>query len=429
MRFSSFITLALTAAPVLVSAAPARYYGKRADSDILVLKFADVLEQLENSFYTQALAKFQESDFTSAGYGSSLVPIEQFKGIQIDEATHSTVLQTVLKTLGEEPITSCKFNFDSVLTDVATMAAVARVVENVGVAAYLGAATLITDPVLLTSAGSILTVEARHQTILNVLSGAGTAIPAAFDMALQPNEVLALAGPFFDGPCDLGVPPNPALSLTNTGNVGPGTLLTFSSPAMNGSVSQDGMFCQMMLGGQPMSISLPLSQCVVPEGINGPVGIWITSDSQPLLNNVRDRASTQLVAGPTLAFIDTQSQSLGQLARGSASPASASSDNSGSSGTTESAATSTSSADDGASTSTRTISPAEASAVIASVSDTSATPTGTDSAAGAEPTVANADAANPAANTTPGQPNQFTGKSPDGKVTVQGWTNLPNTQQ
>lgn len=86
------------------------------------------------------------------------------------------------------------------------MAATARVVEMVGVGAYLGGATLITDPVLLVAAGSILTVEARHQTILNILSSTGTAVPSAFDISLTPSEVLALAGPFIDGPCDLGIP-------------------------------------------------------------------------------------------------------------------------------------------------------------------------------------------------------------------------------
>ncbi len=116
------------------------------------------------------------------------------------------MLQATLKALKEEPITTCKFKFDSVLKDVATMAATARVVEMVGVGAYLGAAPLVKDPVLLTAAASILTVEARHQTILNLLSQNGTAIPSAFDIALTPPEVLALASPFIDGPCDLGVP-------------------------------------------------------------------------------------------------------------------------------------------------------------------------------------------------------------------------------
>lgn len=83
------------------------------------------------------------------------------------------------------------------------MAATARVVENVGVAAYLGAAHLIDDPVLLTDAGSILTIEARHQTILNVLSN-GVSIPQAFDIALLPNEVLAIAGQFISN-CEVGV--------------------------------------------------------------------------------------------------------------------------------------------------------------------------------------------------------------------------------
>ena len=114
-----------------------------------------------------------------------------------------TPFQSTLQSLGATPPSGCQFNFDSVLTDVTTMVATARVVENLGVAAYLGAAHLLDDPVLLTDAASIATVEARHQTILNVLSGA-SAIPQAFDIPFSPSQVLAVASPFISG-CDLGV--------------------------------------------------------------------------------------------------------------------------------------------------------------------------------------------------------------------------------
>jgi hypothetical protein len=57
------------------------------------IEFADVLEQLESTFYAQALQKFKESDFQAAGFSSAQIPIQQFTQIGGDEATHSTVLQ------------------------------------------------------------------------------------------------------------------------------------------------------------------------------------------------------------------------------------------------------------------------------------------------------------------------------------------------
>ena len=69
----------------------------------------------------------------------------------------------------------------------------------------------------------------------------------------------------------------------------------------------------MLIGGAPETISLPFNQCVVPPGINGPVAIFVTPDDQPLNGNVLERAGQTVVAGPTLAFIDIDPQTLGQL--------------------------------------------------------------------------------------------------------------------
>lgn len=126
-----------------------------------------------------------------------------YRNIQFDESTHTSILDSTIKSLGDESITGCQFNFGGALDSVTAMAPVARLVENVGVGAYLGAAHLVSDPVLLTAAASILTVEARHQTVLNVLNG-GTAIPQAFDIPLLPQEVLAIAGGFISG-CSTGI--------------------------------------------------------------------------------------------------------------------------------------------------------------------------------------------------------------------------------
>jgi hypothetical protein len=80
---------------------------------------------------------------------------------------------------------------------------IARVLENTGVGAYLGAAPIINNPDYLAAAGSILTVEARHSGYLNTYLKDPITAPASdptgnpsFDVPLTPAEVDAGAGPF-----------------------------------------------------------------------------------------------------------------------------------------------------------------------------------------------------------------------------------------
>jgi len=315
MRFSSILAVA---APLLVHAAPLSVKRNADPTSIAVLKFAQVLEQLETEFYTQALAKFVAQDFTDAGISVPDVAIKSFQDIQSHESAHVKTLNDALEANGASPITSCTFDFTGVLSDVATMASVARVVELVGVGAYLGGAELIGEKNVLDAAASILTTEARHQTFLNILAGA-TSIPQAQDVALTPSDVLAVAGAFVKG-CDvateLGLPPaNPALGVQNTGVITGGTQLQFSSPALNSTVQTSTLSCQMMIGGEATSRSLPFDQCIVPTDINGPVWIWITNDPQPLAAGIHNRATVNIVAGPTAAFIDSISDPLGALVR------------------------------------------------------------------------------------------------------------------
>jgi hypothetical protein len=56
-------------------------------------EFAGVLEKLESKFYEEALSKFQDQDFTSAGYSSSQLAIQQIQIIQSDEQAHSEFIE------------------------------------------------------------------------------------------------------------------------------------------------------------------------------------------------------------------------------------------------------------------------------------------------------------------------------------------------
>jgi len=95
---------------------------------------------------------------------------------------------------------------------------VARVLENTGVGAYLGAAPMIDSMIYLAAAGSIMTIEARHAGFLNTLLKApitataddDTADPS-FDTPLTAAQVVAGAGPFI---ADLNGGPDVTYSTT-----------------------------------------------------------------------------------------------------------------------------------------------------------------------------------------------------------------------
>lgn len=283
------------------------------------------------------------------------------------------------------------------------MASVARVVEAVGVGAYLGGATIIDDKSVLVAAGSILTIEARHQSFLNVINGANS-IPQAFDIALTPPQVLALAGPFVQGcdlsdPKNLGIAPNDPFTITNNGTVAPGTKLTFDSPAIAKAGGQQ-LSCHMLKGGDTSSVSLPLNDCIVPNGINGPVAIFLSNDTQPLSANINLQNKAQILAGPAITFIDSQPDSLGSLVRKGSNPVPISNEI-----TPDQANAALSQASGSVSTGTDTT----AAATIATGTDTTAAAT---DAAGTAPAATESSSSSSDATATPAQANSAPTNAP-----------------
>ena len=150
--------------------------------DIAVLQFAYALEQLEADFYTRVAANFGSSGLSAA---------EQtiFGDIKNHEVIHRDAFKTVLGASNGFTLTPVYggVNFSSRDSILGT----SKTFEDLGVAAYNGAAQYLSDTTNLLIAGKIVSVEARHASAIADLIAPKTSgfAPQAFDNAFSPGKV------------------------------------------------------------------------------------------------------------------------------------------------------------------------------------------------------------------------------------------------
>ena len=252
------------------------------------------LEWLEATFYQQGFAKFPATDFQALGLEQQ--QIDSLLKIGKTEEDHVSLLQGAIAQAGIKPVQPCTYNFG--FTDAASMVGTAAVLENVGVSAYLGAAALVSDGSILTTAGSILTVEARHQTFIRTASKA-VAVPQAFDTPLSPKQVFSLAAPFIQS-CPEGsnliLTAFPTLAMAAGASataVAAGATIQLQSDAAAGATH-----CAFTTGGLPGGTLFTTfdqaAGCQVPQGLAGVTYVNLAS-AGPLTGKLTDDI---IVAGP-----------------------------------------------------------------------------------------------------------------------------------
>ncbi len=189
LAFGGMLAAAMIGSPVLRSTGvTAQDVTSDFADDVDVLNFALTLEHLEFAFYRDGLGQF------TFGTGPFNEDTDMLLGLVRDhEGIHVDTLTEVIVSLGGTPVAEATYDFG--YTDAQSFLLTAAALENTGVRAYDGAASSISDPGLLTAAGTIVAVEARHASYLNLLTGESP-FPSAFEMPATRDEVLAIAGPF-----------------------------------------------------------------------------------------------------------------------------------------------------------------------------------------------------------------------------------------
>lgn len=189
MAFGGMLAAAMFGSPALrASGVFAQDSTPAFADDLEVLNYALTLEHLEYAFYRDGIGQFT---FGAGPFNDNIDT--NLMAIRDHEGAHVDTLTQVITDLGGTPVAEATYDFG--YTDVISFLMTAAALENTGVRAYDGAGASIMDPGLLTAAGSIVAVEARHASYLNLINGE-IPFPEAFESPATPEEVLAIAGPF-----------------------------------------------------------------------------------------------------------------------------------------------------------------------------------------------------------------------------------------
>jgi hypothetical protein len=170
--------------------------------DVGILNYAYALEQLEAAFYTKVVADFY--------VGATSEEKAILNDIQKHEVAHADFFKAAIGSAAIKPLT---VDFSSIdFTSRASVLGTAKAFEDLGVSAYNGAGQLLTNPIYLGLAGKIVSIEARHASVIRDLLNPGSAdfsgddvIDAkGLDVTRTPSEVLAIAGKYIKQKIDAG---------------------------------------------------------------------------------------------------------------------------------------------------------------------------------------------------------------------------------
>lgn len=157
--------------------------GGGAEQDIEILNFALLLENLEATFYERARSELELS--------SEVDQLAELLGGH--ETEHANALTQAIQDLGGTADEAPELTFD--FSNEEAFLETAQTLEGTGVGAYNGAGPQLSSKELLSTAGTIVQIEARHTAAVALQRGSDPT-DGSFDEGLEMSTVQERVQPF-----------------------------------------------------------------------------------------------------------------------------------------------------------------------------------------------------------------------------------------
>ncbi|KAH8653981.1 ferritin-like domain-containing protein [Tricladium varicosporioides] len=263
------------------------------------------LENLESSFFQTGLSNITKWGIN--GYPSDTIQV--VTGVAAQEEIHTDTIIDLLETYNAALVPPCNYSFP--VNSTKEFFELANIITSVGIGATIGLAErlAVTDPLLIQSVSSILTVESRHDAFFRHLEGK-VPNPAPFDTGISDIWAYNLALSFIvPGSCciEIPLPILPTLSVSDpiTANSTKSSLREFEwDPAQMTFVTEASK--QLLVGwvnqlNTPVYTPLNITAkgkgtAAAPPGMNGAAFAVVTTQ-QP---DTTDDLALATLAGPVV---------------------------------------------------------------------------------------------------------------------------------
>jgi hypothetical protein len=275
---------------------------------------ANFIENVEAAFFTTALANFTSDSSFSGAKVNGISLSDVVTKVAAQEAVHVATIETLLTSNGAKTVAPCKYTFPVSNTNDFLLQANVITSASIGAVNALTALIAQSDPDLVTSTSSIITIEARHDAFFRI-AVAQVPNPTPFDTPLSPTYAFNLVLAFVEPASCPQLPDLPVLPQLTVASQSPAT--TLGGPAMMPTSvtfafdsSLEVNSAKLFVGwlnqdNQPAYTKLTVDSAGkgtadVPAGLNGMAFAAITNQSS---ETTVDGLTAATVAGPVAIVI------------------------------------------------------------------------------------------------------------------------------